>query len=300
MQLSIVSTLYQSAPYLDEFIQRISACAQRITDQYELILVNDGSPDASLQKALDAQKQNSHIKIIDLSRNFGHHTAGMTGLEHTSGEFVFLIDCDLEEAPELLLDFWHDFHQLDDVDMLYGVQHARQGNWFKQVSGHVFYFLFNKLSSFKITPNLMTVRIMSKRFVKTIIQYQERNLFVGGIMAHAGYNQHSKLVNKLAKPLTTYTLLRQFKLFFASLVGFSNKPLIYLFPTGLVFFLASLIYLLYLSIWQTVFSANQLIILATLILLSAIFLCSGILGLYLANINDEIKNRPRSIIKHIY
>lgn len=142
MKLSIVSTLYQSSPYIDEFIRRVSVCAQQITEAYEIILVNDGSPDDSLHKALIAQRQDTHLKIVDLSRNFGHHEAGMAGLEQAQGEFVFLIDSDLEENPELLLQFWSELTRRPDVDVIYGIQEQRKGGWFEQFSGYLFYIIF--------------------------------------------------------------------------------------------------------------------------------------------------------------
>jgi glycosyltransferase involved in cell wall biosynthesis len=92
--LSIVTTMYKSSPYIDEFYTKI-------TDDYEIIFVDDGSPDNSLQKAVELYEKDKKVKVIELSRNFGHHKSMMTGLSHAKGEFVFLIDSDLEEKPEL-------------------------------------------------------------------------------------------------------------------------------------------------------------------------------------------------------
>ena len=106
MMLSIVTTLYKSSPYVSEFYERVSKQAQKITDNYEIIFVDDGSPDDSLQKCIALHKHDQKVTIIELSRNFGHHKAMMTGLSHAKGDFVFLIDSDLEEEPELLGSFW--------------------------------------------------------------------------------------------------------------------------------------------------------------------------------------------------
>src|SRR2546430_13932014 len=102
MQVSIVTTMYQSAPYVDEFYRRASKEAERITPDLEIVFVNDGSTDQSLEVALALQKADARIRVVDLSRNFGHHKAMMTGLEHARGDLVFLIDVDLEEPPETL------------------------------------------------------------------------------------------------------------------------------------------------------------------------------------------------------
>lgn len=304
MRLSIVSTLYQSAPYLDEFLERMRLSAQQITSDYELILVNDGSPDHSLQIALAAQQLNSHIKVIDLSRNFGHHQAGMVGLDAAQGDYTFLIDCDLEEAPELILEFWHLLHQQPDVDVIYGVQKQRQGSKAKQFLGNLFYSLFNMLSDIKISPNLLTVRLMKKTFVEALKQYPEKNLFVAGIMAHAGFNQQALSVTKKTKPSSTYTLARQVKLFLVCITSFSSKPLEYcLIMVGVVMFFALL--LLFYFLTQTLFfdqtiSTLQAISFATTIIIGSVLTCTGLLGLYIASISNEVKNRPRAMIKTIY
>src|SRR5215212_10019356 len=105
MDLSIVTTLYYSAQHLEEFYRRASAAARRMGADYELIFVNDGSPDDSLDLAVDLYEHDRRVRVIDLSRNFGHHKAMMTGLAHAEGQLVFLIDCDQEE-PELLETFY--------------------------------------------------------------------------------------------------------------------------------------------------------------------------------------------------
>jgi putative glycosyltransferase len=304
MKLSIVSTLYQSSPYIDEFIRRVSVCAQQITEAYEIILVNDGSPDDSLHKALIAQRQDTHLKIVDLSRNFGHHEAGMAGLEQALGEFVFLIDSDLEENPELLLQFWSELTRKPEVDVIYGIQEQRKGGWFEQFSGYLFYIIFNKLSPIKIATNALTVRLMKKHYVDAITQYQERNLFVAGIMAHAGFNQQSLVVTKKSKQSSTYTLAKRLKLFFTSITAFSIKPLEYIFMLGSFIFLLSVAalgyYCLDALLFKNTISTVQVITLATGFIIGSLMSCTGLLGLYLAPIAIEIKQRPRVIIKKIY
>jgi len=304
MKLSIVSTLYQSSPYIDEFIRRVSISAQQITQEYEIILVNDGSPDDSLQKALIAQKQNAHLKIVDLSRNFGHHEAGMAGLEQARGEFVFLIDSDLEESPELLLDFWRELDGNSGADVIYGVQEQRKGGWFEQFSGYLFYIIFNKLSNIKIATNALTVRLMKKHYVDVLTQYQERNLFVAGIMAHAGFNQQTLVVAKKSKPGSSYTFAKRLKLFLTCITSFSTKPLEYIFTLGGFIFLLSVgalaYYFLETVLLNTSISTVTAITLATGFIIGSLMSCIGLLGLYLAPIVTEIKQRPRVIINKIY
>src|SRR5450432_2620019 len=131
MRLSVVSTLYMSAPYVLEFHRRISSAAARITSDYEIIFVNDGSPDNSQALAIQLCKDDRRVTLIELSRNFGHHKAMMTGLAHADGDLVFLIDSDLEEKPELLVTF-NETMISKDVDVVFGVQEARKGGWFER------------------------------------------------------------------------------------------------------------------------------------------------------------------------
>lgn len=143
MKLSIVTTLYYSAPYIEEFYKRIktSIAKLNITD-YEIIFVDDGSPDNSLEVAKSIIAIDQNVSVIDLSRNFGHHKAIMTGLTHAKGDYIFLIDVDLEEEPELLELFWKE-NDNDDVDVVYGIQRKRKGKIFEKISGFQFFIIFN-------------------------------------------------------------------------------------------------------------------------------------------------------------
>ena len=151
MKLSIVTTLYNSSDYIEGFYDRITNTALKITGDYEIIFVNDGSKDDSLEKAVSLFQKDDRIKVIDLSRNFGHHRAIMTGLSHARGDYVFLIDSDLEEEPELLDIFWKELGNSTGVDVIYGVQEKRKGGLFERISGWFFYRFFNMVSDFKIS-----------------------------------------------------------------------------------------------------------------------------------------------------
>ena len=155
MRLSVVATLYRSSRTLDAFYARVSSAAAALTGEYELVLVNDGSPDDSLDVALQLLSRDARVRVVDLARNFGHHKAMMTGLAHARGELVFLIDSDLEEEPELLGAF-HDTLRASDADVVYGVQATRRGGLFERVSGWVFFKLFNVLSDVPIPVNVVT------------------------------------------------------------------------------------------------------------------------------------------------
>ncbi len=166
MKLSIVSTMYRSSSFLEEFAARIASAAEKITRDYELILVNDGSPDDSLDVALRLQERNPNIRVVDLSRNFGHHAAIVAGLKDAVGDRVFLMDCDLEEQPEWL-SFFEEEMGRSGADVVYGVQKERVGSWASNIAGELFWRGINVFSSVRIPRNPMTCRLMSRAYVRT-------------------------------------------------------------------------------------------------------------------------------------
>ena len=182
MKLSIVSTLYYSSQYIEEFCDRVIKSIPSEFNDFEIIFVDDGSPDDSLTKAIKLKAKTPKIKILELSRNFGHHKAIMTGLREATGEYVFLIDVDLEEEPELLVDLWKEFKKDQLIDYVYGIQKKRKGGWFERWSGTIFYSLLNKVSETKIEKNTLIAKLMTKQFVQEILRFKDKNVFLGGIV----------------------------------------------------------------------------------------------------------------------
>lgn len=304
MKLSIVTTLYKSAPNISEFYERISKEAKKITDDYEIIFVNDGSPDNSLEKVVKLYQKDNHVKVIDLSRNFGHHKAIMSGLSYVTGDNIFLIDCDLEENPELLNTFWKKFNNEPDLDMLYGIQGKRKGGKFESWSGHLFWNFLNYLATSPIKENQSTVRIMSKRYVKSLLLYSENELFLAGLMTDAGYRQSALEISKQSTASSTYDLRKKLILFETAITSYTSRPLHMIFHLGLFISIFSIIYSIYLVIGKIFFDAHiagWTSVIVSVWLLGGMMLFSiGLVGIYLAKVFNEVKQRPRVIIKKIY
>ncbi len=302
MKLSIVTTFYCSSPYIDEFYERISQEANKITDDYELIFVDDGSPDDSLQKAISLHEKDNKVKVVELSRNFGHHKAIMTGLSFAKGDYIFLIDSDLEEEPELLGKFWAEMQKDDTIDVVYGVQEKRKGGWFEKVSGTYFWKIFNLLSSTKIQNNPLTIRLMKKNYVRALISFKEKELFLAGIFELVGFNQIPISIEKKIKGITSYNLIKKIRLLSNAIASFSAFPLLISFYLGLLVSLFSLFYGFYLIFNKLFFNAIILgwtSLMVSIWFLSGLLLLSiGITGLYISKIYSELKNRP-VIIKRI-
>jgi len=303
MKLSIVATLYQSAPYIEEFYRRASAAAQRLTDDYEIVLVNDGSPDDSLSRAVRITETDSRVVLIDLSRNFGHHKAMMTGLSYAQGERVFLIDSDLEEEPEWLIEFSNQMEN-DGCDVVYGVQEKRKGGFFERWSGAWFWRLFNVLTGMAIPENVVTARLMTRRYVDALLLHCEREVFFAGLLQITGFNQSQKIVKKHNTSHTSYNLRRKIALFIVAITSFSETPLVMIFYIGFLLFLSSLGYLFFILIRWVIYSQQILgwtSLIASIWLLGGLtILFIGVLGIYLSRIFLETKARPITIVRHIY
>jgi putative glycosyltransferase len=304
MKISIVATLYQSAPYVDEFCRRAGAAARELTgDGYEIVLVNDGSPDRSLDLAVSLSKTDEHIVVVDLSRNFGHHKAMMTGLAHARGDLVFLIDSDLEEEPEWLLNFSKQMKR-DGCDVVYGVQEQRKGGIFERWSGHWFYHFFRALTGFALPENVVTTRLMSRRYVNALLSHEEREVFMAGLWHITGFDQRAQTIKKHSTSETTYTFRRKMSLLVNSVTSFSNAPLIGIFYIGVGISILAATYTAYLLMHWLFFSkplSGWTSVMASIWLLGGLVISFiGIVGIYLSKIFSETKRRPYTIVRQIY
>ena len=305
MRLSLVATLYNSAPHLDEFYERLTLCAQKITHNYEIILVNDGSPDSSLDLALKLFEKDTRVKVVDLSRNFGHHKAMMTGLEQAQGDYVFLIDSDLEEPPETLNLFWDELQKARDLDVVFGVQKTRKGGCFERVSGALYYKIINWLGEVKIPKNLLTVRLMSRHYAQSLIRYQEREMEFGVLTELVGFRKKSLVVHKSSTSPSSYSLVKNFNLMVNAVTSSTNRPLWVIFYLGLGITLSSSAYIVWLFINRFVYGIEVVegwtSIMVSIFLIGGLnMFVLGIIGIYLSKIFIESKQRPYTVIRKVY
>jgi putative glycosyltransferase len=304
MRLSIVTTLYNSESHLQEFYDRITQCAQDITHDYELILVNDGSPDNSLESAVSLHEKDQRVKVIDLSRNFGHHKAIMTGLSYAQGAYVFLIDSDLEEPPETLKLFWEEIRNSKDLDVVFGVQGKRKGGWFEKISGNLFYAFMNFISDIKIPRNFLTIRLMTQRYVQSLILFQEKEINFCTLTELAGFKQKAIELEKANHSQSSYTIMKKFSILINAITSSTNRPLWIIFYLGLVITLGSSVFILKLLIDRGVYGIGlegwTSVIVSIFFFGGLIIFFMGVIGIYLSKIFIESKNRPNTIIKKVY
>jgi len=303
MKLSVVTTLYHSAAYIQEFYERTCKVAQTITPDYEIVLVNDGSPDKSLDIARGLAEQDSRVVVVDLSRNFGHHKAIMTGLAYAQGDLILLIDIDLEEPPEILTTFYRLF-QDSDADVVYGVQSQREGSAFRRASGRVYYSLYNWLSQYPVPHDALIARLMTRRYVQRLLEHKEQLFSIDGLMEITGFKQIPVEVEKHYKGSTTYSLPKRIGLAVSGITALSNKPLIYIAYLGLVMTIPSGVLVVYLMFQYllgiTDVSGWTSVIVSLWFLGGLIIFLMGIIAVYLSVIFVEIKARPYTVVRDVY
>ena len=300
MKISVVSTLYRSERFIEEFCRRVSREVGKAYDNYEIVLVNDGSPDRSLEVAKAVASINPKVRVVDLTRNFGHHRAILAGLSISDGDVVFLIDSDLEEEPELFSSLMQELKRMK-ADVVYGVQTLRKGGLFERISGAAFYSLFNLLSDLPIPRNLSTVRVMTREFVKSVLLHDERAVFLPGIFVAAGFVQVPFQFQKHSKIESAYSLKRKVSMLVDSITSFSSKPLNLIFYMGAAIFFVSAILIIALitaRLFFFEFAIGWPSLLVSIWALGGLTIfCIGLVGMYISRVITEVKRRPNYIVR---
>jgi putative glycosyltransferase len=303
MDLSIVTTLYESSSFVDEFYDRMCAAALSLTPSFEIIFVNDGSPDDSLARAIELHRRDPRVRVIDLSRNFGHHKAILTGLQHAVGELVFLIDADLEEDPRWLGEF-HATLTRSGADVVYGVQRRRKGGLLERATGRLYYGVFNAFLEHPIPPNIVTVRLMTRRYVSQLVRHRDREVCLAGLWVITGFLQVPLVVEKQRRVGHAYRARQRVSVMVNALTSFSNRPLVFIFYIGCALMLVSTIAACYMAVralrhgvgvpgWAT-------LVVSVWFLGGMTIFCVGVIGIYLSKVFMETKDRPYTIVRAEY
>lgn len=302
MKLSVVTTLYKSADTVREFHERMSVAAQQITDDYEIIMVDDSSPDDALANALQLAGSDARLRVVELSRNFGHHKAMMTGLECAGGDLVFLIDVDLEEPPELLARFY-DVYRAGSWDVVYGYQTQRKGGWFERTSGAIAWRLVRWMLPIRIPENHSTVRLMSHDYATALVRHKEHNTAIGGLFVIAGFRQTGVAFDKLSRATSSYSFVDRLVKLFDSVTSFSERPLFAVFFLGMAILTLSAA----VAVWLIGrglaggITPGWVSVMVSVWFLGGLAIFSiGVVGLYVSRIFIETKMRPYTIVRRIH
>lgn len=302
MKLSIVTTLYKSSVYINEFYSRISQEVTKITDNYEIIFVDDGSPDDSLSKVIKIGEKDHHVKVIELSRNFGHHEAIIAGLNYSTGDYIYLLDVDLEDKPEWLSIFYN--HLItNNCDVVYGKQKKRSGNYFRKFFGNLWYKIIKNILKVEHDENVCTARIMTRNYVNQLNKFEEKFFVLTGIFYQTGFKQEPFLIEKKFRNISNYDFLKKISITLKFIVGNSNIPLFFIAFLNLITSILSMFISFFIFV-RSLYIDGLLPGWSSIVFLISLFyflisLSISTISLYLVSINQETKKRPRYIVKSI-
>lgn len=304
-KISIVVPMYNEQEVAKEFYNRtISVLTKLIEYDYEIIVVNDGSRDKTLEILLNIVREDEHVKVINFSRNFGHQAAITAGIENALGDAIITIDADLQDPPEIIVDMIREYEK--GYDIVYAKRKSRKKDtFFKRETAKLYYKILNKLSDIKIPENVGDFRLISKRVQEVFIKLPEKDRYVRGMFAWMGFNQTIVEFDRASRYAgkTKYPLSKMIKLALSGIVGFSTKPLRIIFKLGLATTFISFILMIYaivMKILGNVENGWSSIIVAITFIGGIQLLSLGIVAEYIAKIYGEVKERPVYIIMDKY
>ena len=303
MKISFVTTIYKTSCSIQPFIDRVLLAAEEKGADYEIIFVNDASPDDGLSTAISCAEKNPKVMVIDLARNYGQHKALWTGIEASSGDFVMILDGDMEEDPYWCCEFFNIMEETG-ADVVFGIQKAPKGNFAYRIFRRVFYRILSFLSDFDFPKNVTTARLMKREYVNALRNFEEREIWLVGVLYSAGFKQVSAPVDKLKSDPTTYSVAMLLRMFITAITSFSIKPLIGVFVSGLVISFLAFAYigvLLVNYLFSGIGVPGWTSVMAGMFLMGGILTSFvGIIAIYVGTIFNETKRRPRTIIKSVH
>lgn len=303
--LSIVAPCYNEEDVIDIFLEKIFYILQKLDKSFEIVFVNDGSRDSTLEILKEKAKEFQEIRVINLSRNFGKEAAMTAGIDATKGEVVVPIDVDLQDPPELILDFVKKYEE--GFDVVIGKRTDRTtDSAAKRVSAELFYKMHNKISDIEIPHNVGDYRLMSRRVVEELKKLPETQRFMKGIFAWLGFKT-ATIEYKRESRAAGETSFNGWKLWNFALDGitsFSTAPLRVWLYVGIILAFISFLYGSWIVLKTLIFgvdSPGYASMITVVLFLGGIQLMGiGILGEYIGRIYLESKNRPVYIVENEY
>jgi glycosyltransferase involved in cell wall biosynthesis len=302
--ISVVAPAYNEQEVLGEFYRRVVEVLRATGAEYEIVLVNDGSRDTTLSLMHSIQAMDSHVCVVDLSRNFGKEIALTAGLEHTNGDVVVVLDSDLQDPPELIpemLEAWR-----EGYDVVYGVRTHRDGEtWFKKISAKYFYQIIRAVSRVDIPKDTGDFRLMTRRAVLELSRLKEEHRFMKGLFAWIGfpskpiyYRRDPRLAGE-----TKWNYWNLWNFAIEGLTSFSVAPLKIATYFGLGVASISLLYAVFVT-WKALVFGDSVkgypSLMAVVLFLGGVQLISvGVLGEYIGRIFNEVKRRPLYLVNRV-
>lgn len=302
---SLVVPIYNEEKTILELYSRLSTVMDGMDSSVELILINDGSRDRSLQMLRDLQEKDSRVRYLSLARNFGHQIAVTAGLNFAKGQAIVILDADLQDPPELIPDMiekWREGYQVVYAQR----RQRRQEGWFKRFTAYVFYRLLQRLADVEIPTDSGDFCLLDRQIVDILNAMPERNRYIRGLRSWVGFPQTSIRFERDPRFAgeVKYTFSKSLALAVNGLVSFSKVPLRLSTYVGLLAAVVA-IFIAFLILYWRLFLPNSPLTGFTIILMAIFFIGAvqlvsiGILGEYVGRIYEEVKNRPLYTLKEV-
>lgn len=304
MLISVVIPVYNESDLIDDLYKAVMSAMTKFTDDFEVICVNDGSKDDTLLKLQNCHQKDKRFKVLNLSRNFGHQSAYTAGLSYAKGDYVAMMDGDLQDPPELIADMYK--CAIDNQsDVVYGRRTERHETFFKKLSIKLFHFIFNKLSNINAPANVGNFSVMNQKALKAFLALEEKNRYLPGLRFFIGFKQdyvdYSRDDRTIGEAKMNFN--RLLKLALDALFSFSKLPIkicIYLGIIGIIFTLMGGAVVLYKKVTGEAITGWSSILVSIYFLGSVQLLFMGIIGEYVHRIFVETQNRPVFIVKDFF
>lgn len=294
----------ETIPVLNEEIMKVVTELEK-THDVEVIFVNDGSKDDSLDQLVQLQAKNDRYRVINFSRNFGHQIAISAGIDYAKGDALIIMDSDLQDPPAVSLELVKKWEE--GYDVVYAQRKTRKDTFFKKLTAYGFYRVLAALANINIPKDTGDFRLMDKRVAVELRKYREKNRFMRGLVAYLGFKQTPVQFDRAERyaGTTNYPLKKMLKLAFDGITSFSTAPLKFITNTGFVLVVASFAFLVISGLVGLILPQHaahgNLTLGAYLTLLTGVnFVMLGIIGEYIGRIYAEVQNRPLYIVSEVF
>ena len=305
IELSIIIPIYNEEDNLDYLFERLESVLENLNTNYEIICINDGSKDNSLEALKKHNLRNPHIKVVNFSRNFGKEVALSAGLDYSSGAAAIPIDADLQDPPELieqLVAKWQ-----EGYDVVYATRRVRDEGWFKNFTASGFYRVISKISKTQIPANTGDFRLIDRRVIEALKQMPERNRFMKGMFAWVGFKQTSVFFDRPQryKGSTSWNYWKLWNFAIDGITSFSSVPLKIWTYVGLLISFFAFIYASFLIIRIILRGYIDVPGYASTLVIILFFggiqlITLGVIGEYLGRVYEEVKARPLYFVRDSY
>jgi len=299
--ISVVTPVYGCGSCLNQLHARLEATLKNLTADYEIIMVNDGSPDDAWDTIKNLAKKDAKVKGINLSRNYGQHQAITAGLDFAKGDWVVIMDCDLQDQPEEIVKLYNE--ALDGYDVVFGRRDQRKDSFLKRYSSKIFYKVYDYFTESKIDNTVANFSIISSKVVENLRRLREQNRSYPLFVNWVGFRRSHVNIEHAQRESgrSSYTFQKLMNLAIDSIISQSNKPLKLSIKFGFLVSTVSLLYAIWLIVRYFMFSipvAGWTSVMVSIYFVGGLLFANmGVLGLYIGKTFDETKNRPLYLIQ---